>query len=65
MSNDGTAAFILLYPEKANHIVLYGTTEAFCIGETYISQVREIYSNVISMLSINGYFSDQIPYNRG
>ena len=39
--------------------------KAFGIGENFINWVRTIYSNATSVLSINGFFSEQIPLKRG
>ena len=67
--NDDTAAFIFLDQEKAfdrvNHTFLFKTMRAFGIGENFIKWVSTIYSNATSVLSINGYFSEQIPLKRG
>ena len=39
--------------------------EAFGLGEMFIKWVSTIYSNAKSILSINGYSSEQIPLKRG
>ena len=67
--DDDTAAFIFLDQEKAfdrvNHNFLFKTMEAFGIGENFIKWVSTIYSNATSILSINGFFTEQIPLKRG
>ena len=67
--NDETAAFIFLDQEKAfdrvNHRFLFKTMHAFGIGDTFIKWVSTIYANATSILQINGYFSEKIPFKRG
>ena len=67
--NDETAAFIFLDQEKAfdrvNHNFLFKTMEAFGIGRNFIKWVSTIYANATSILQINGYFSEKIPFKRG
>ena len=66
---DEQAAFIFIDQEKAfdrvNHDFLYKTMRAFGIGEQFITWVVNIYSNATSVVNINGFFTNQIPLNRG
>ena len=68
-TNDDTAAFIFLDQEKAfdrvNHDFMFKTMKTFGFGDTFINWVKNIYSNATSVLSINGFFSNKISFDRG
>ena len=63
------AAFIFLDQEKAfdrvNHEYLFKTMKAFGLGEEFIHWVRLIYSNATTRIKMYGFFTDNLPLNRG
>ena len=68
-SQDDEAALLFLDQEKAfdrvDHRFLFKTMAAFGIGETFISWVRTIYSNALSKVDVNGFFTAPILLRRG
>ena len=63
------SAFIFLDQEKAfdrlNYEFLYKAMKAFGIGPAFIHWIRQIYTNAITRVKVNGFLSENIPLRRG